>query len=60
MKMCSYAKFVAKAQKCGHRATHRCNVKDCHLNRHAVEISTTRTGCKLFRKGTSGRLFWTR
>jgi len=37
MKMCSYAKFVAKAQKCGHRATHRCNVKDYYyFNRHVV------------------------
>jgi hypothetical protein len=37
MKMFSYAKFVAKAQKCGHRATHRCNVKDyCYLNRYVV------------------------
>jgi hypothetical protein len=37
MKMCSYAKFVAKAQKCDNRATHRCNVKDyCNLNRHLV------------------------
>jgi hypothetical protein len=37
MKMCSYAKFVTKAQKCGHRATQLCNVKDyCYLNRHVV------------------------
>jgi hypothetical protein len=37
MKMCSYEKFVAKAQKCGYRATHRCNVKDyCYLNRHVL------------------------
>jgi len=37
VKMCSYAKFVAKAQKCGQSAKHRCNVKDyCYLNRHVV------------------------
>ena len=28
---------MAKAQKCGYRATHRCNVKDyCYLNRHVL------------------------
>jgi len=37
VKMCSYAKFVAKAQKCGQSAKQRCNVKDyCYLNRHVV------------------------